>query len=380
MKPIYLDYAAATPLDKRVAELMLPYAAEKFFNPSADYQAAREVKARLNQARSEVAAVLGSKPGEVIFCAGGTEANNLAIKGVMERYPEAKMLVSAVEHESVLAPAALFDHTILKVDSDGRLDLEDLANQLDERTVLVSVMYANNEVGTIQPLRRIAAIINAQRAKRRAEGHKLPLLLHTDACQAGNYLDLHVSRLGVDLMTLNGGKVYGPKQSGALYIRAGLTLKPLIDGGHQEFGLRSGTENISADIGFAAALSLAQEQRVEQSNKQSKLRDYFIEKLSDNFKDQVTINGSRKQRLPNNVHVTFKGKDNEVMLIKLDQASIMAAAGSACSAARSESSHVLLAMGLSDPDARASLRFTLGRSTTQAEIDRTIETLNTLVD
>ena len=380
MKPIYLDYAAATPLDKRVADLMLPYAAEKFFNPSADYQAAREVKARLNQARAQVAAVLGSKPGEVVFCAGGTEANNLAIKGVMESYPKAKLLISAVEHESVLAPAALFKHAVLKVDTAGRLDLEDLVQQLDERTVLVSVMYANNEVGTIQPLRRIAAIINEQRAKRRAQGNRLPLLFHTDACQAGNFLDLHVSRQGVDLMTLNGGKVYGPKQSGALYVRAGVALKPLVDGGHQESGLRSGTENISADIGFAAALSLAQEQRLEQSDAQSKLRDYFIKKLEENFKSLVTINGSQKQRLPNNVHATFKGKDNEVMLIKLDQAGVMAAAGSACSAARSESSHALLAMGLSDDEARASLRFTLGRETTKAEIDRVIDILQTLVD
>ncbi len=380
MKSIYLDYAAATPLDKRVADLMQPFASDKFFNPSSDYQAAREVKAILNLARSQVATVLGSKPGEIIFCAGGTEANNLAIKGVMQRYPEARMLVSAVEHESVLAPAALFDHAKLKVDPDGRLDLEDLINQLDGRTVLVSVMYANNEVGTIQPLKPIAAIINAERAKRRAEGNRLPLLFHTDACQAGNFLDLHVSRLGVDLMSLNGGKVYGPKQSGALYVRAGATLSPVIDGGRQESGLRSGTENVSADIGFAAALSLAQKRRAKQSDLQTKLRDYFIKELYANFKSLVTINGSRKQRLPNNVHATFKNQDNEALLIKLDQAGIMAAAGSACSAARSESSHVLLAMGLADSDARASLRFTLGRNTTKAEIDRVIAVLHTLVD
>jgi cysteine desulfurase len=240
-------------------------------------------------------------------------------------------------------------------------------------------MYANNEVGTIQPLKRIAAIVNAQRAKRRAAGNQLPLFFHSDACQAGNFLDLHVSRLGVDLMSLNGGKLYGPKQSGALYLRAGVHLRPLIDGGHQEAGLRSGTENVSSDIGFASALNLAQKQRLEQSSRQMKLRDYFIEQLQQNFKSAV-INGSQKQRLPNNVHVTFKDKDNEILLISLDQAGIMAAAGSACSAAKKESSHVLLAMGLSDLDARASIRFTLGKTTTKAEIDQVISTLHPLVD
>ncbi|MGH7234455.1 MAG: cysteine desulfurase family protein [Candidatus Saccharimonadales bacterium] len=378
MKQIYLDYAAATPLDKDVQNAMLPFMGSKFFNPSADYQAAREVKATLNQARSSVAAILSAKPGEIIFCAGGTEANNLAIKGVMDQFPDALLLTSAIEHESVLAPAAQYNHALIKVDAKGRLDLSDLTNQLNERTVLVSVMYANNEIGTIQPLKQVAQALSIIRAERRKSGNKLPLLFHSDACQAGNFLDLHVSRIGVDLMTLNGGKVYGPKQSGILYVRAGVKLKPLIDGGRQEAGLRSGTENVAADIGFAAALSFAQQQRDEQSHKQRELRDYFMLHLAHEFEPAI-INGSIKQRLPNNVHVTFPKADNEVLLIGLDRAGIMAAAGSACSASSSVASHVLLAMGLSDAKARASLRFTLGRSTTKAEIDRTISVLKTLL-
>ncbi len=375
---LYLDYAAATPLDAEVLAVMKPYFNDIFFNPSADYLAAKDTRSALDTARAAVAYCLGAKPGEVIFTAGGSEANNLAIKGIMDGYPKAKLLISAIEHESVIAPAKGYIHKTIKVTRDGRLDLADLQNKLDDSVVLVSIMYANNEVGTIEPLKEAAAVIAEARIKRHEKGNPLPLLLHSDACQAANYLDLHVSRLGVDLMSLNGSKLYGPKQSGALFVRAGVRLQPLIDGGGQEMGIRSGTENVAGSIGFSAALAKAQQMRHDETARLKTLREYFISELNREFPDCV-INGSPKYRLPNNVHVTFPGQDNERLLIKLDQNGVMAAAGSACSASKRESSHVLKAMGLSDNYARSSLRITLGRQTTQKDINTALAVFKQII-
>lgn len=377
---IYLDFAAATPLDAQVEQAMRPYLKNAFFNPSADYLAARKVKKDISAARARVAAILGAKPSEIIFTAGGSEANNLAIKGVMDLYPKSNVVVSAIEHESVLAPARNYESREVSVSHDGLIDLEHLSRQIDDRTVLVSIMYANNEVGTIQPLRQVARLIEQIRNERlKAGNNALPLLLHSDACQAANFLDLHVSRLKVDLMSLNGGKIYGPKQSGVLYARSGLKLKPLIEGGGQEANLRSGTENVAGIIGFATALSIAQENRQIESLREAQIRDYFAAALSELFGAKIKINGSTKSRLPNNLHVTFQGKDNETLLIGLDQAGIMAASGSACSAAKNVvASHVLLAMGLSEAEARSSLRFSLGRTSTRAQIERTVRVLAAL--
>lgn len=376
-KPIYLDYAAATPMDERVVAAMRPYFAEKFYNPSATYLAANDVAQDLHAARASVAHWLGARSSEIIFTAGGTEANNVAIQGIMRQYPDANVVVSAVEHESVLAPAGQFDCRIAPVDKNGAVDLERLAELIDDQTVLVSVMYANNEVGTIQPVREIAQIIKTKREARSALNPKpYPLYFHTDAAQAANYLDLHVARLGVDLLTLNGGKIYGPKQSGMLFLSSNVNLQPIILGGGQERGIRSGTENVAAAIGLAAALDIAQgpSLRNEEVRRLQVLQAYFFEQLQEKI-PQVVINGSRKKRLPNNVHVTFPGTDNERLLMQLDEAGIMAAAGSACSASDEEPSHVLRAMGLADAEARSSIRFTLGRATTKSDIDRTVQLL-----
>ncbi|HVV25761.1 MAG TPA: cysteine desulfurase family protein [Candidatus Saccharimonadales bacterium] len=374
---IYLDYAAATPLDERVLAAMRPYLAADFYNPSAGYRAARAVRAALEAARSKAAHWLGARSSEIVFTAGGTEANNLAIHGVMRRFPEANVAVSALEHESVLAPAGTYDCREVAVAPDGRIELEDLRTKIDARTVLVSVMYANNEIGTVQPLREIGQLVTEIRQQRAAAGNTLPLYLHTDACQAANYLDLHVARLGVDLMTLNGGKIYGPKQSGGLFVKAGVELEPLISGGGQERGLRSGTENVAASVGFAEALDIAQATRRDETARLLKLQRQFMEGLQRQIPGAI-INGSLKYRLPNNVHVTIPGSDNERLLIELDEAGIMAAAGSACSAANEELSHVLHALGLDDAAARASLRFTMGRDTTAAKIDRVVKALSRL--
>ena len=375
---IYLDHAAATPVEKRVLAAMRSYYAEKFFNPSATYWAAHEVAKELEVARAQVAHWLGARPAEIIFTAGGTEANNLAIHGVMRQFPDTNIVVSAIEHESVLAPAHEYECREVTVHPDGMIDVAALERTIDDHTVLVSIMYANNEIGTIQPVREVAQLVARLRKVRQQAGNGLPLYLHTDAAQASNYLDLHAARLGVDLMTINGGKIYGPKQSGALYVAAPVVLKPLIEGGGQENNIRSGTENVAQIIGLAQAMTVAQEMRATETRRLQELQQYFYILVEQHLPEAV-INGSRKKRLPNNVHLTLPGQDNERLLIQLDEAGILAAAGSACSASSEEPSHVLRAMGLTDKAAQSSLRFTMGRTTTKQQIEMTVRTLAKLV-
>jgi cysteine desulfurase len=370
----YFDYAAATPLDERVLQAMQPFFAGQFYNPSATYGPAREVARQLSESRGRVAHWLGVRPSEIVFTAGGTEANNLAIHGVMRAFPDSNVVVSAIEHDAVLYPAEVYERRIAKVSGQGLIDLDDLRRQIDDKTVLVSVMYANNEIGTVQPIRDIARMVSEVRDGRRKSGNSLPIYLHTDACQAANYLDLHVARLGVDLMTLNGGKIYGPKQSGVLYVRAGVKLEPLLQGGGQELGLRSGTENVAACVGFAAALEIAQTMRHDEVHRMQQLQDLFVNELVKAL-PQAVVNGSLKKRLPNNVHLTLPGKDNERLLIQLEAGGVLAAAGSACSASNEEPSHVLRAIGLSDADAQSSLRFSMGRQTTEQQVKRAVQAL-----
>jgi len=377
-RQVYLDHAAATPVDDDVLAAMQPFFAAQFYNPSANYLAAQAVRHDLEAARASVAACLGARTGEIIFTAGGTESDNLAISGVMMQHQGANVVVSAIEHDAVLEAAHPFDCRLAAVDARGLLDLADLESRIDEQTVLVSVMYANNEVGTIQPIRQVALLLERLRTARRQAGNSLPLYLHTDACQAANYLDLHVSRLGVDLMTLNGGKIYGPKQSGVLYVSSRVRLQPLIRGGGQERGLRSGTENVAAAVGFAKALELAQARRHEEVRRLGELQRYAFEQCATQLPTAV-INGSTKHRLPNNLHLTLPGQDNERLLVELDERGILAAAGSACSASNEEPSHVLRAMGLSDDAAQASLRLTMGRTTTEADVEAVVYTLAELL-
>jgi cysteine desulfurase len=373
-EPIYFDYAAATPLEPLVLEAMLPYLSSQFYNPSAQYTRALKVKADLQAAREKVAHWLGARPSEIIFTAGGTEANNLAIHGVMRSHPDANMVVSSIEHSAALAPAEHYDVRQAAVLPTGIVNINALASTIDENTVLVSIMYANNEIGTIQPIKEISQLLATIKADRKRAGNTLPLYLHTDACQAPNYLDLHVARLGVDLMSLNGSKIYGPKQTGVLYIKGGISLTPLIDGGGQERGLRSGTENIAGAIGFATALDLVQQQRHDEVGRMQDLQNQFFKELKQRL-PAAQPNGSLSRRLPNNVHFTIPGSDNERLLILLDQKGIMAAAGSACSASSQEASKVLTAIGLSESAARSSLRFTMGRHTTAAQVQTAVEAL-----
>ena len=375
-KYTYLDYAAATPMDPRVLAAMQPFFTEQFYNPSATYEPALKVARELQSARAKIAHWLGARASEVIFTAGGTEANNLAIHGVMQRYPDSNIVVSGIEHDAVLKPAKQYDYREVKVDEQGIVSLEDLRTNIDDKTVLISIMYANNEIGTVQPIREVAKIVNEIRDDRRQNGNSLPLYLHTDACQAAAYLDLHAARLGVDLMTINGGKMYGPKQSGALYVRAGIELAPFILGGGQERGVRSGTENVAACVGLAVALDLVQADRHNEVARLQNLQKKFIDQLQTTFPDAI-INGSQKKRLPSNIHVTFPGRDNERLLLQLEQQGILAAAGSACSASSEEASHVLEALGLIEELSRASIRFSLGHGTTEPHLGQAIAALKT---
>jgi len=377
MRKIYLDYAAATPLDPQVLAAMRPFFANEFYNPSAIYLAGRRVRGHLEAARRLAAGTIGAKPGEIIFTAGATEANNLAIQGTMKHFPGAEVLVSAIEHESVLEPAGLFKARRIPVDRQGTVDLAKLEEMISDQTALVSVMLVNNELGTIQPLADIAKILNKLSILRKSKNSQLPLYLHSDAAQAANYLDLHVSRLGVDMMSLNGGKIYGPKQSGGLYVKAGVRLQPLIVGGGQEMGLRSGTENVAAAAGFSHALAAAQLRRHAESQRIRGLRQRFEDGLS-RLIPQAIVNGSKK-KAPHLLNVTFPGYDNERLMMQLDEAGVMCAVGSACSAARQEASHVLSAIGLSPAAARATLRFSLGRQTTESDIETTLSRLAKLV-
>lgn len=361
-------------MDPMVYEAMQPYFTELFYNPSANYMAAKQVSADLGQARAGVAHWLGARPNEIVFTAGGTEANNLAIHGVLQQFPDGNIVTSAIEHESVLAAAQRYPCREMGVTPAGIIDVQQLAKAIDDNTVLVSVMYANNEVGTIQPLREVATILAAHRRARRAAGNSRPLYFHTDAAQAAAYLDLHASRLGVDMMTINAGKIYGPKQAGALFVSSAVRLHAQVLGGGQERGLRSGTENVAGAIGFAKALTLVQERRYEEGRRLQQLRDLFI-RLVTEARPDVVVNGSRKLRLPNNVHITLPGADNERLIFQLDEAGILCAAGSACSADSGEPSHVLRAMGVADSLSRASLRFTMGRYTTEKHVRIAVEKL-----
>ncbi len=368
MPATYLDYAAATPLDKRVLAAMQPYLTDEFYNPSSSYMAAKHVKQALGDARARVAHWLGAKPAEVVFTAGATESINLAMQGVARQFADAHVIACAIEHQAVLAAAQQFDYSLAPVHPDGLVDLEKLKKLITGTTVLISVGYANNEIGTIQPLRDIAELVREVRRLRQLKNNPRPLYLHTDASQAACYLDLHAARLGVDLLTLNGGKMYGPKQTGVLYVKSGVTLQPLIVGGGQEMGVRSGTENVAGCIGLSVALDIAQTDRKEAIIKAGALRDELQRRLSET--PNIAINGNLKKRLPNNLHVSWPGVDGERLLMQLDEVGIMASTGSACAANKGTASHVLQAIGLDDASIQGSLRLTIGRKTTAKDIER----------
>jgi cysteine desulfurase len=361
---------------------MEPYWSEWFYNPSSLYTVARQSRQALEAARGEVADVLGARKTEIIFTAGGTESVNLAILGVARRNPGSQVLASAIEHAAVRAGLTRLEvegHTtrLIPVSREGLIDLPALQAAINDRTVLVSVMLASNEVGTIQPLAKMAQIIKQVRADRQKRGVGMPLYLHTDAAQAANYLDLQVSRLGVDLMSLNGGKIYGPKQSGCLYVRTGTELEPLIYGGGQERNLRSGTENLPGAVGFATALRLVQTDRQAESVRLEALRHQALKDLLSMA--GVKLNGDAKRRLPNNINLTIDDLSGETLVHYLDQAGIAASTGSACSTGSLDPSPALIALGLTPEQTQSSLRLTLGRGTTAADIKHLLQVFPRIV-
>lgn len=370
----YFDYASATPLDPIAISAMAPYAQEFFYNPSALYKKARDIREVLETERQNVASVLGVKSREIIFTAGCTEANNLAIQGVLKAHPGGTILVSATEHDSVLSALKSLPGDTIPVLASGELDCEALRDLLNDNVVLVSVIYANNEIGTVQPLREIAIILEEVRKKRGPNG--LPLYFHSDAAQAGNYLTMKARSLGVQLMSVNGGKIYGPKASGCLFVGSEVKIEPILFGGFQESGLRSGTENLSSIVGFSRSLMQSSSMAPLESKRLIKLRDKLViacESLGG------ILRGSRSKRLPNNINISFPGVDNEVMVLGLDNLGFQVASGSACHAQSGESSHVLKAIGLSEDQARESIRITPGRYTDEADVDNLISALRRIL-
>ena len=377
---IYLDHAATTPVRPEVLEAMLPYFSQQFGNPSSIYTLAQEGRKALDEARETVAEVLGCRASEVVFTGGGTESDNAAIKGVALALQGTgnHIITSTIEHHAVLHTCHQleqmgFEVTYLPVDSFGRVEPADVARAVNERTILVSIMYANNEIGVIEPISEIAGLVKEQ-----ARQMDRTIIIHTDAVQAAGFLDLSIRALGVDMLSLSAHKFYGPKGVGIMYIRRGTPFVPLLMGGGQERERRSGTENIPGIVGTALALRLASQERNEVGARCLALRDKLISGIQERL-PQALLNGHPTQRLPNNVNISFPGMEGEPLLLGLDLAGVCASSGSACSTASLEPSHVLTAIGHTADVARGSLRMTLGRDNTEEDIQSVLQVLPDLV-
>ncbi len=378
---IYLDHAATTPVRREVLEAMMPYFSQWFGNASSVYRLGQESRRAVDGARTAVAAALGCRPAEVIFTSGGTESDNTAIKGAAQasRQWGNHIITSSVEHHAVLHTCQYlekfgFEVTYLPVDQHGMIDLVDLDTAINDRTILVSVMLANNEVGTIQPIAEVASLLEA---RGRGRAHKI--VLHTDAVQAAGVEELDVDRLGVDLMSLSAHKFYGPKGVGVLYVRRSTPFWPQQQGGSQERDRRGGTENVAGIVGAGAALRLATEGREAYKAHCARLRDRLIGGLSGQVTD-ARLNGHPTQRLANNANFSFAGVEGQALLMGLDLRGIAASGGSACTSASLAPSHVLQAMGVPSDLAQGSLRLTVGQSTADADVDLVLQAVSELVD
>lgn len=361
---IYLDHAAATPVDPKVVAAMQPFLTEDFYNPSAPYAPAITVRRAYEAAKNTIARSIGAKGDEIVMTAGATESVNLAFYSI-----GGHIVTANIEHHAVLEAAKQFDHTLVAANERGFIPVDAVKAAIRPDTRLVSIALANNELGTIQPLRDIAEVVRTERAARLGRGDHTPIYLHSDASQGVGQLDVNVARLGVDLLTLNAAKVYGPKQVGLLWSASHVELKPQVRGGGQERGLRSGTENVAGAIGFAKALELASEHRKYESDRLSKLRNGLEAKLVDAFPDAV-LSGHRKHRLAGHLHISFPNLDAERVLFALESRGVLVATGSACAANKGTRSHVLNAIGLAPEVADGSLRLTLGHLSDDENIAR----------
>jgi len=374
MKRIYLDYAATTPTHPDVVQAMLPYFSESFGNPSSIYSYGQEAKGAIEEAREKVAVLIGAREDEIVFTSGGTESDNFAIKGTAFAQKDKKnhIITSTIEHHAVLETCHFlerrgFDVTYLPVDEYGLVDPDELKKAITEQTALVSIMHANNEIGTIQPISELAAIASEAGA-----------YFHTDAVQTVGHVPVNVDELGVDMLSLSGHKLYGPKGVGVLYIRKGTRLVPFMHGGGQERNRRGSTENVPAIVGLGKAAELARQEMPEEGPRLTILRDCLIKRILEQI-PETRLNGHPQQRLPNNVNVSISYVEGESMLLNLDLEAICASTGSACSSSSLEASHVLLALGLTHEHAHSSLRFTMGKWTTEQDIDHVMETLPQIV-
>lgn len=366
----YFDHAATTAVDEEVLKEMVPYFSYSYGNPSSAYTLGRQNKMAIHVARQKVAKAINAKTKEIYFTGCGSESDNLALKGIA--YANSKnnkhIITTKIEHHAVLNTCKTLEQegievTYLNVDKEGKVNLQELESSIKENTILISIMTANNEIGTIQPIKEIGKI---------ARKHKIPF--HTDAVQAIGNIKIDVEEMNIDLLSISAHKFYGPKGVGALYVREGINFKEIQDGGHQENGKRAGTENVAGIVGMGKAIEIAYENIEEYNKKLIELREYCIEKLQSKISN-IKINGARKERLPGNINISFIGKDSSELLLKLDEKGICTSAGSACSTGDSTPSHVLMAIGLTNEEAEGALRITLGKENTKQDIDYFINTL-----
>ena len=375
MKEIYLDYAATTPVHPEVRAAMLPYLGEEFGNPSSAHACGVRARQAVERAAAQVAGLINCRPEEVFFTSGGTESDNLALIGALRAAGNrnGRLVISAIEHHAVAETCRyLADHgygcTVVPVNSKGLIDPDDIRRAITPDTVVVSVMHANNEIGTIQPLEEIGNITATA-----------GVLLHSDAVQTAGRIPVDVDTLGVDLLALSSHKLYGPKGVGALYIRRGTRVAPLLHGGSQEKGMRAGTENVPGIVGLGAAAALARRDLTDEITRLQKLRDKLVAGIRGKIGDAV-LNGDAALRLPNNVNFSFAGVESEAVVTMLDREGVCASGGSACTAGNLAVSHVLHAIGCPAELARGAVRFTLGRWTTEGHIDRVLEILPGIID
>jgi len=370
---IYLDNAASTQIHEDVLNSMIPFLKEQYGNPSSIHRYGRLTRKAIHKARKQIASIINADPAEILITSGGTESNNTALMGISSQFPFSQIITSSIEHDAILEPCKKlnlkgFRVDYLPVDNFGMIHTSDLQNIISEKTSLVSIMFGNNEVGTIQPIAEIAKIC-----------HENKVLFHTDAVQAIGKLPVDVKKIGVDLLSISSHKLHGPKGIGALYIKDGVKIDPIILGGGQEFRLRSGTENVASIVGFGQACEIAQNNLSENISFIKKLQNLLIKKILDQI-PETTFNGHSESRLSNNTHFTFLGVNGEDLIIKLDEYGIAASTGSACSVNTQKASHVLESMGFSLEQITGSLRLTIGIFNTENEINETVDILKKTVE
>lgn len=385
-KKIYLDNAATTPLDKKVLRAMLPYLKENYGNASSIYSLGQEAKEAIEKSRETIANFIIAKKEEIIFTSGGTESNNFAIKGIAflnEKFGK-HIITSKIEHHAVLESCHWlekrgFKITYLPVDKNGLVNINEVEKAITDETILISVMQANNEIGTIQPIIEIGNLVKSVRVKRKEKGIEAPIYFYTDAVQTFGHLPINVDELNIDLLSASAHKLYGPKGVGLLYIRQGTKIDVFSHGGGHEWGMRSGTENVPGIVGFAKAVEIAKEEMNKEYKRLIELRERLLKEILAKIKS-VHLNGHPHLRLPNNLNISIEGVEGEAMVLALNDAGIAASTGSACSSKSLKPSHVLMAIGHSPETAHSSLRFTLGRFTTNKNINYLLKVLPQIVE